>query len=95
MNLRPIVTHSDASMEEYNKVWLCLEEKIKPTRISTVAQVTMRHGYAKKEYNGTLAPEYGDLTELEIAMLCDRGFSWFGGTCYKTGLNFNATIYID
>ena len=95
MNLIAIVAHKPETLEQYNETWETLKTKVIPLRIHTAASVTVQRGYAQTKYSGTLKPEYEGLTALEIAMLCDTGFSWFGGSSSKTGNHFNVTIYID
>lgn len=55
-----------------------------------------RHsGYAKVTYTGKLK-EYVELTELELSMICDNGYSHFGGSSFiDRDRGFSVTIYTD
>jgi hypothetical protein len=58
--------------------------------------VESHHAYARAIYTGTLTEETKDLTPWEVAVLCDGGFSWFGGSAniYSNG-HFEVNIYTD
>jgi hypothetical protein len=95
-----IVAHTDKSLKKYEEVFKDLQDKLKDRgyslNISQCADdVMVRHGYANTEYRGTLSPDLDALTDLQVAMLCDGGYSWFGGECRKTGLNFYVKVYTD
>lgn len=57
--------------------------------------ISSESGYAKKTYRGKLKDGL-ELTELELSMICDNGFSHFGGSSSigKDG-SFTVVIYTD
>jgi len=56
-------------------------------------EYTLSVGYGKHVYNGKIKVY---LTELELSMILDKGYSHFGGSCtiFSDG-KFHATIYTD
>lgn len=53
------------------------------------------HGYAKHIYRGVLKKDV-ELTELELSMICDGGYSHFGGSSsIRQDRVFTVVIYID
>jgi len=60
-----------------------------------VASYSISHGHAQKSYFGNLIPGV-EITEFELAMLFDGGYSWFGGqSTINSDGSFSVTIYID
>lgn len=53
-----------------------------------------KSGYAHCLYEGDIT-EGIDLTEEEMAIICDGGFSYFGGYSNINGRHFNVKIYTD
>jgi len=51
-------------------------------------------GHAKKTYRGTLKDGI-KLTERELSMVLDDGYSHFGGSSLINGRNFTVVIYTD
>lgn len=52
-------------------------------------------GYARKTYRGKIKDNI-ELTELELSMICDSGYSHFGGSSkINTNKTFSVTIYTD
>uniref|UniRef100_A0A6H2A4G1 Uncharacterized protein n=1 Tax=viral metagenome TaxID=1070528 RepID=A0A6H2A4G1_9ZZZZ len=102
----PIVNHTEQTAIEYKNIWDDLKAKLKERgyitdneeilSIYTCADdVIRKSGYAECQYSGKLKPDLEDLTALQVAMLCDGGYSWFGGNCSKSGCNFNVKVYTD
>jgi hypothetical protein len=108
-SLRAICGHSEESEKEYKNVFENLKKKLFERGISKSedsfpgltaccekGEYSSTKGYAQKGYDGYLKKELLDLSELEVAMICDGGYSWFGGSS-KIDENgrFHVTIYID
>lgn len=101
ISLIPVVAHTDDTYDKYVTNLKRLERRLLSVenfnfRIDSVStKVLKRNGYAKVDYSGYLKDEYSDLSALDVAMLCDGGFNWFGGSSELIGNNFNVTVYID
>jgi hypothetical protein len=52
------------------------------------------HGYGTNTYTGKLKDSV-TVSELEIAMICDHGYSFFGGSSSISGKNFKVEIWFD
>lgn len=102
----PIVKHTEESERQYKEIWEDLKAKLKergyiddkhknPSIYNCSDDVRCKNGYANNQYTGTLKPDLKDLTSLQVAMLCDGGYSWFGGSCGKNGLKFSVKVYTD
>ena len=94
-----ICSHTEESKREYQKKYdelqvIWKERGYKNYNDACVA-ITKKSGYAKCTYTGTLKDDLDCLSALQVAMLCDGGFSWFGGGCSKDGLKFTVVIYTD
>jgi hypothetical protein len=52
--------------------------------------------YARATYTGFLTEITKDLTAWELAVVCDGGFSWFGGSSHISSNGFfTVVIYTD
>lgn len=87
---------------EYKEIFQNLKEKYgvgqyKNLRLADFCEgeYTKTGGYANAVYRGKLK-EGVQLTELELSMICDNGYSHFGGSSVigKDG-TFSVTIYTD
>lgn len=102
----PICEHTEKSEKQYKEIWEDLKAKLRergyidekykyPSIYRCSSDVSSRLGYANCQYTGTLHSDLDDLTSLQVAMLCDGGYSWFGGNCSKNGLKFSVKVYTD
>lgn len=102
----PICKHTEESGKRYQEAWEDLKTKLTergyinekqtcPSIHNCNDDLTRKSGYAHCQYLGKLKPDLEDLTDLQVAMLCDGGYSWFGGNCEKNGLHFNVKVYTD
>lgn len=102
----PICEHTEESKKRYEAIWDDLKAKLEqrgyidekhkyPSIYNCSENLKRQSGYANSQYSGTLKPDLNDLTDLQVAMLCDGGYSWFGGQCSKNGLKFNVKVYTD
>jgi hypothetical protein len=101
-----ICSHTEESKKLYQEAWEGLKAKLTergyinekqkyPSIHNCADDLTHKSGYAHCQYNGKLKPDLEDLTDLQVAMLCDGGYSWFGGNCEKYGLRFSVKVYTD
>lgn len=100
MYMIPICEHSEESEKKYQEIWENLKVKLKERGYrsniyDSAEKIHNRKGYAQEVYEGNLKSDLNDLTALEVAMLCDGGYSWYGGSCFKDGLKFNVKVYTD
>jgi len=108
MKLKAVVALNEEEYKRYLTIWNDLKEKTggkiyKPMhRDECFCNYARVSGYAKMEHTGMVTQYLIDKlgrqpTELEISMICDGGFSHYGGACfYNTATReFNCTIYID
>lgn len=104
--MRSITSHTEESEKQYREAWEDLKAKLKergyiddvrksPSIRACCDSIVVTSGYANCTYSGTLKPDLNDLTSLQVAMLCDGGYSWFGGNCSKDGLKFSVKVYTD
>lgn len=99
MYLTAIVSLSDQQRVNYSKIWNSLKDK-GCTR-DLFNNYTMRTGYAHKLHRGKVSLKLMELlgrmpTELELSMLCDSGYSHFGGySNMDASGNFVVKIYTD
>lgn len=102
----PICEHTEETEKRYKDAWNDLKSKLKergyvdevhknPSIYRCSDDVEAKHGYAHCLYTGTLKPDLEDLTDLQTAMLCDGGYSWFGGSCSKDKLKFSVRVHTD
>lgn len=102
----PIVKHTEETAKQYAEIWDDLKNKLRergyiddkhknPSIYNCSDDVRCKSGYANCQYTGTLKPDLEDLTSLQVAMLCDGGYSWFGGNHSKNGLKFSVKVYTD
>lgn len=88
--------------EQYERnctIYKKLHEKypgIHGTNSKYFSRFTSRPGYAHYMYEGQMTDALVDITPLELSMVCDGGFSYFGGsvTINPSG-SFTVKIYID
>lgn len=81
--------------EGYKETWDKLKEDHKfMDRRYFFKKVNKRQGYGHEVYNGTLN-EGIDLTPLEIALILNNGYSWFGGDITLIGDDFFCEILTD
>lgn len=91
MYLKSIVGLSQEDIGENNAIYLSLRERgLLDFDNAFEGRVYMHSGYGTNTYQGKVKDGV-TLTELEIAMICDRGFSWFGG---DSRLNPDGTFYV-
>ena len=98
ISLIPVVAHTDDTYDSYVTNLKRLERRLSSSGFnidSVSSKVFVNRGYTKADYTGYLKEEYLDLSALDVAMLCDGGFNWFGGSSELIGNNFNVTVYID
>lgn len=50
--------------------------------------------YGRHEYSGEV-PEGIELSDLDIALICDEGNTCFGGVVNRRGRSFTCTIWTD
>lgn len=102
----PIDSHTEQTKNTYENEWNDLINKLKergyindkqkyPSIYNCSDNLQSKSGYANHQYSGILKKDLEDLTSLQVAMLCDSGYSWFGGSCSKIGLNFKVKVYTD
>lgn len=59
-------------------------------------ELRRRPNYGKTDFSGTLATDSAKkLSELDIALIADRGNLCFGGECTITGDTFKGSFYTD
>ena len=51
--------------------------------------------YAQTTYTGTIPENAPELTDLDIALLCDSGNTCFGGSVRRAGRAFTCIIHTD
>lgn len=66
--------------------------EIKHLKKSLALQVNPCYGMTK--YRGTI-PEGANLSDLDLAILCDDGNTCFGGSVTRSGNSFACTIFTD
>ena len=101
MKLQAIGGLSESAKIEYRKIVADLKEKYGSGKFNSFNcnQIFDEYEYQSKHaravHKGKLK-EGMTLTELEVSMICDNGFSHFGGssTIYKDG-TFQVDIYTD
>lgn len=82
MNLKPIfeIEQNPEVKNEYEYNWKLLKEKAyNISRSDIIRDITMTMGNGTKKYYGSI-PKDLDVNELQLAMLCFGGYSWFGGS---------------
>lgn len=106
MNLKCILELDDEKIKEYNSIFENLKEKygvgeyknfIKNTDCenSLFEEYRIESKYSRKIYTGKIK-EGIELTELELSMICDNGFSYFGGSSIiRKDRTFRVEIFID
>lgn len=55
----------------------------------------LRNGIGSNSYEGRILQGGEELSELDIAIILDRGNLCFGGSCAKFANNFSCEIYTD
>lgn len=100
MTLKAICDLTEEERLRYRKVAKNLEEKLGSLSTTHLTNVTRVSGYANASYTGTIPAEIEvklgkPITAFEVSMLCDGGFSHFGGYCNITGDSFTCKIYTD
>ncbi|OPH61885.1 hypothetical protein BC351_01185 [Paenibacillus ferrarius] len=106
MKLKDIfeVEKNDELHKQYTDTYEKLKERYRKTnengynffpKKELIGDYTCESGYARNTYRGRI-PEGVELNELELSMICDDGFSHFGGSSsiYKDG-TYTVVIYID
>lgn len=102
-----IVEHTEGTIASYKRTWKQVQEKM--TALGLVNKFgnidrkkafkegtfKRRPSYSKYTYSGELIDELSDLSALQVAMIVDNGFSWFGGSCSKNGLKVSGVVYTD
>lgn len=88
--------------QEYKEIFNNLKEKygigkykyLNPSIICE-GEYTVEKRYARDVYRGKLKADI-EITELELSMICDNGYSYFGGssTIYKDR-TFSVEIWTD
>jgi hypothetical protein len=70
-------------------------DDIRELRLSDLCEDwACHHGYGTNTYTGILK-EGVSVSELELAMICDHGYSFFGGNSTISGRNFKVEIWFD
>lgn len=86
------------NQDGYAEVWEALNKKYVPVhkmRRKIFKDLNTRRGYSHVIYHGKLNKDV-DITPLELAMILDRGYSWFGGSVsLEENGNFICEIYTD
>lgn len=94
--LRAIPGLSEEDIKKYTEIYQDLVDR--GLTLDKVSRESSKSsGYSMDSYKGVLKTEYkGTLSPLQISMLCDNGFSHFGGTStlYKNG-SYSVMIYKD
>ena len=78
-----------------------LKQKFKSNTLPSIysvcedGSVSTVPGYVSYTTSGKLLPEYGSLSEMEIALLVEGSNCFYGGVCMKNNLAFVCTIYTD
>lgn len=101
-----ICEHTEKTKKEYEIAWSDLKTKLEekgytndthpnPSIYYCNDYLSIKKGYANTQYSGVLKENLANLSALQVAMLCDGGYSWFGGQCSKDGLKFDVKIYTD
>ena len=71
------------NQEQYKEVYEALNKKLdfrhRGIRASLFKKLSTRDGYGHTVYNGILAKGI-EFTPLELAMVLDGGYGWFGGS---------------
>ena len=95
MYLNPITGLTEGQWQENQAIYESLGERGLLNPSKAFATFNRSSSYARHNFSGKLA-EGVELTELEIAMICDNGFSWFGGSStLKPDGTFHVTVYFD
>ncbi len=100
MDLPSITGMTERDIDESTKVKEQLLKRFETTNLRGVGskifeEFTPSLGITMNQYNGKLKPGV-EISELELSMVLDSGFSYFGGSCtILPGGKFSATIYID
>lgn len=101
MKLRAIPTLTQEEIAEYSKIMESLKNtygvgEFKSLRLDTIAEKhNLEKGYATNKYRGQLKEDI-KISPLELSMMCDNGFSHFGGSSsISSDGSFYVEIYID
>lgn len=96
-----ITSHNEKTKEEYEAALYELRDIMSANGFKNYVDacqvVNKKSTYARNTYSGVLKPEMRNISALQVAMMLDGGYSWFGGRCSKDpdGLSFCVTIYTD
>lgn len=101
--LKAVVELSVEEQSVYKALHENLVKKLTNGSLRVYAGIaTTRRTYSTAEYQGVIPPQTIELlgrmpSDLEVSMMCDNGFSHFGGNCHvdqETG-KYVCTIYTD
>ena len=96
----PDLERNPEKLEEYKNIFSQLKEKlgnedIRIYREKLLSRCDWTPSYARATYTGKIK-EGIELTELELSMICDNGFSHFGGnSVINPDRTFKVIIYKD
>ena len=101
MNLTAVVALTETQDKEYRKTYTELKSRLGTNKAGyfdtkgLFEDYTLQTGYARKTHRGRLKPGV-ELTELELSMVCDDGYSHFGGSgTISKDRTFCVVIYTD
>lgn len=94
MKLKDVFESSKTT--EYADVHKALKEKYGEhlSIRSFCEEYERKSGHAQVRHTGTLKEGF-EFTELELAIICDNGYSHFGGYSSIYKKDFTVTIYVD
>lgn len=100
MNLPSITGMTEKDIERANKIKEALLKRFEVDHLRGVGskifdEFKSNIGITTHRYNGQLKPGVS-ISEFELSMVLDNGFSYFGGSCtILPDAQFNAIIYVD
>lgn len=87
--------------EQYSRIYAALKEKYGKGEHKAIPKDDLfenydcKHSYARTTYTGKIK-EGIELTELELSMICDSGYSHFGGSsAINSDMTFRVEIFTD
>lgn len=93
MKLKPIfeIEENPEVKNEYEYNWKLLKEKVSNiSRNDIIRDIRMTMSGGMKIYSGAIPMDL-DINELQLAMLCFGGYSWFGG---KSSINYKEKRFV-
>jgi hypothetical protein len=87
------VEKDEALNREYEEIYVKMKERFKEN--NPISDYTYKPGYAQTTYTGKLKDGV-EISELELSMYLDSGFSHFGGSSsISNNGSFKVVIYTD